>query len=943
MGAEDGDREDVVVAFGPFRLLPGKRQLLGQAGPIKLGVRAFDLLVALTEKPGEICAKEELLRRVWPDEMVDEANLRIHIGALRKALGDGRDGARYIVNIIGRGYSFVGAVGQVASALPPRPGILPVPDDISPQDLAATLPVRLTALIGRQETLGSVDRQLGQRRFVCIVGPGGIGKTAIAVELAHRRAALHPDTVFFVELSPGRNVASTVASALGLPVLTQDPTLNLVAHFSRTPSLLILDGCEPVIEGAAALAEILLRQVPGLNILATSREPLRAEGEWVYRLPCLGLPAEFPAPPSESDIRGAPAVQLFLDRAAASRENIPLSADDLPTVASLCRQLDGIPLAIELVAARVGHLGLAGLARELDDGLLLRTQGRRTALPRHQTLRATLDWSFELLGPVEQMVLTRLSVFQGSFALEAATAIATGDALSENNVVDAVMGLAAKSLLVSEIVQGTRCYRLQRATRAYAAEKLTGHGQMGTYAARHATHVLARLEQAARQLAELSRRQWLERYRPMIADVRAAFIWALGRTDDPQFTIRLACAAAPMGYQLSLAREFLDYTAAGLVLAARHGADLATEIRLNCVHGHLLVLQEGLTDEATACFTRAYDLARSGAGPEERVAACRGMWSWAFARGEYAEALRYALMIRDVARTTLDHMEFASAERCEAIILHCLGRHDEARQQAAHNLYLAERANLAADGGTTHISRRIVMGMTLARSHWMLGNPDQAADFAAQTLAATEHDFAAGYCHTLALAALPVAVWRGDLAHAARLAHDLHDFSARHASAYWQGWAELVLEALAARSAISRQRTIQRVRTLGDATLIDFLPTLADDLLTEQAVSRVERGLVGWCAPETLRARALQRQKAGDTRGAETLLLQALALARRHQARAWELRSATSLARLKLEAGNSLVARQVLAPVFEQFSEGFGTRDLAEAATVLEGLGTPDP
>ena len=943
MNAADGDRKDEVIAFGPFRLLPGKRQLLGAAGPIRLGVRAFDLLVALTGNAGQICGKEELLRRIWPDETVDEANLRIHIAALRKALGDGREGARYIVNVIGRGYSFVGATRRGAADSPRAPDAMPLPDDTSLQEVAAALPVRLTALHGREEVLETVERQLGQRHFVSVVGPGGIGKTALALELAHRRAA---GPVFFVELSPDRNIASTVASALGLPVLTQDPTPSLVAHFSRSPALLVLDGCEPVIEGAALLAEALLRQVPGLSILATSREPLRAEGEWVHRLACLGLPAENLAAPTkgaEAEIRSAPAVQLFLDRAAASLETAPFSAEDLPAIADLCHQLDGIPLAIELVAARVGHLGLSGLSRGLDDGLLLRTQGRRTALPRHQTLRATLDWSFELLGPVEQIVLARLSVFQGSFTLEEATAVAAGDAVSENNVVEAVMGLAAKSLLVSETVQAVRYYRLQRATRAYAAEKLAAVGHTALYGARHASHVLGRLELATRQLAELSRRQWLERYRPMIADVRAAFSWAFARADDCQFAIHLACAAGPLGYQLSLAREFLDYTARGMALVAIWGTDLATEIRLNCVRGHLLVLQEGLTEQATACFTRAYDLAGTGAAPAEKVAALRGMWSWAFARGEYAEALRYALMIRNIARTTLDQMEFASAERSEGIILHCLGRHEEARQQAVHNLYLAERIDLAADGGTTHVSRRVVMGMTLARSHWMLGQPDRAADFAAQTLAATEHDFAAGYCHAIALAALPVAVWRGDIPEAARLARDLHDFAARHGSDYWLGWAGLVLEALAPAGDTARPRLLARVRALSDATLVDFLPTLAADLLTEQAVSRVERGLVGWCAPETLRLQALRRLGTGDGPGAEALLLSALALARRHQALSWELRAAMSLARLKCGASNNAAARQVLAPVYERFSEGFGTRDLAEAASLLEQFGASGP
>jgi predicted ATPase/DNA-binding winged helix-turn-helix (wHTH) protein len=951
VSAEDGEREDEIIAFGPFRLLPGKRQLMGEDGPVRLGMRAFDLLIALTAEPGQICGKEELLRRVWPEGTVDEANLRIHIAALRKALGDGQQGARYIVNIIGRGYSFVGAVTRGATDGMPDAGVGPLVDEAPARAGEPPLPVRLTGLLGREEALAIVEQHLGQRRFVCIAGPGGIGKTALAIELAHRRATRppgpsSPDRVFFVELSPGRNVASTVASALGLPVLTQDPTPTLVAHFSRHPALLVLDGCEPVIDAAAAFTEELRRLVPDLQILATSREPLRAEGEWVHRLAGLGLPTENqPGSPvaRPADIHAAPAVQLFLDRAAASLENVPLSAAELPAIAELCRQLDGIPLAIELVAARIGHLGLAGIIRGLDEGLLLRAQGRRTALPRHQTLRATLDWSFELLGPVEQIVLARLSTFQGSFPLEAAMSVACGDALSENDVIEAVMRLAAKSLLVSEIIQGNRCYRLQRATRTYAMEKLAAFGQVALYGARHAAHMLERLELATRELGQLPRRQWLERYRPMIADARAACLWAFSGQEDAQLAIRLACAAAPMGYQFSLVREFLDYTGKGLALTAGQGTDLATQIRLNCVHGHLLLLQEGLTDEATACFTRAYDLAGAGAAPAEKVAALRGMWSWAFARGEYAEALRYALMIRGVARTTLERMEFASAERAEAIVLHCLGSHGEAARQAAHNLYLAERADLAGDGGTTHISRRVVMGITLARSQWMLGAPDQAADSAARTLVVTEEDFSAGYCQALALAALPVACWRGDPSQALRYARDLHDFSTRHASPYWTRWAELVLDILTRRGDGERQPALQRMIAMGDATLIDFLPTLSEELLTGQAVSRVERGLVGWCAPETLRIQALQRQQAGDLAGAEAFLLRALALARRHEALSWELRAATSLARLKLASGHRAAAQQVLAPVYGRFSEGFETHDLKQAAALLERPGTQEP
>jgi len=479
---------DSSFAFGPFRLLLAKRVLLRDGRPLRLGGRAFELLACLVQRAGQTVPNDELMAQVWPGIHVDEGTLRVHVAALRRALGDGPGGSRYIANTPGRGYSFVAPLTQA-------------PDDVSGGEASAdrpasNLPASLTHVIGRDEVIVALAAQLRGRRFLTILGPGGVGKTTVAVAVAEALAGAYPDGVRFVglgSLTDPALVPATVLAALGETQAETDtaasPTLaSLAAALRDRRVLLVLDNCEHVVEAAAALAVALLQAAPGVAILATSREALRAEGEWVHRLPSLAVPPRSETLGAAEALTYA-AVQLFNERAMASMHGFTLTDDDVPVAVDICRRLDGIPFAIELAAARIDVYGLKGLATLISDRLLLAARGRRTAQPRHQTLSALLDWSYDLLSETEAAVLRRLAVFADDFSLDAAQAVA-GD-LAGAALTDQLVGLIQKSLVVADLADDGTRYRLLTTTRLYALEKLRAAGEEQQANRLHAAYLAA--------------------------------------------------------------------------------------------------------------------------------------------------------------------------------------------------------------------------------------------------------------------------------------------------------------------------------------------------------------------------------------------------------------------------------------------------------------------
>ncbi len=395
-----------VLSFGPFSLFVAERLLKKGDEPIPLGGRALDILIALAEQAGEVVSHKKLISSVWPDVTVEEANLRFQIAALRKALGDGR----YISNIAGRGYCFVVPVTR-SSARQTAPVT-----GTTTTERVQKLPPRLARMVGRDDTVRALTQQLQEWRFVSIVGPGGVGKTTVAISVAHALVDGFQGAVFFIDLAALTDpqlVPTAIASALGFMVQTQDPVIGLLAFIGDRKILLVLDNCEHVIGVAAALAERVVSETPQAHVLATSREALRVEGEHVHLLYSLDCPPEDAGLTAMEALR-YPAAQLFMERAAASGYGAELNDIDAPIVARSCRRLDGVALAIELAASRVGSLGIRGVAELLDNRFGLLWQGRRTALARHETLNAMLDWSYSLLSEREKVVLCRLSVFVGN-------------------------------------------------------------------------------------------------------------------------------------------------------------------------------------------------------------------------------------------------------------------------------------------------------------------------------------------------------------------------------------------------------------------------------------------------------------------------------------------------------------------------------------------------
>ncbi|MEA2844930.1 MAG: hypothetical protein QOG78_211, partial [Rhodospirillaceae bacterium] len=428
-----------VLSFGPFNLFAAERLLKKADEPIALGGRAIDILIALVERAGEVVAQRELISRVWPDVTVEDANLRFHIAALRKALGGGRNGSRYVSNVVGRGYCFVAPVTRSS-----KPAVS-ASETTTTERVQKLLP-RLARMVGRDDTVRALAQQLQVWRFVSIVGPAGVGKTTVAISAAHTLIDGFHDAVFFIDLAALTDpqlVPTAVASALGLVVQTQDPVVGLLAFIGDKKILLVLDNCEHVIGVAAALAERLVSEAPQAHILATSREALRVEGEHVHLLYSLDCPPEG-AGLTASEALQYPAAQLFMERATASGHGGVLSDIDAPIVGRICRRLDGIALAIELAASRVGCVGIRGAAELLDNRFSLLWRGRRTAHPRHETLSAMLDWSYNLLSEREKVVLCRLSVFVGDFTLQAAGSVASETEVDKADAVDAIASLVAK-------------------------------------------------------------------------------------------------------------------------------------------------------------------------------------------------------------------------------------------------------------------------------------------------------------------------------------------------------------------------------------------------------------------------------------------------------------------------------------------------------------------
>lgn len=917
--------------FGPYRLSMATKQLYRGTQPVRLGGRALDILGILVERAGQVVSKDELLALAWPGIIVGEATLRVHIASLRKAIGDGQDGARYITNISGRGYCFVAPLRK------DQPERAVQPEKTS----TAALPPVLDRMVGRAEAIDALSQQLRDRRLVTITGPGGIGKTTVALAVAERAQQVYRDGVVFIDLSPvsgGDAAASALATALGVQPTSGGEVANVAAQIAQRNALLLIDNCEHVIDVVANFVEHTLRTARSVSILATSREPIRVDGESVHRLPSLPTArAEDSEDPEQA--LAYPAVQLFVERARATHDAFHLAAGDAGVVSEICRRLDGIPLAIELVAARVAQWGVRGLAAEIETRLLSLTQNRRSVLPRHRTLGAMLDWSFERLSEAEQAILRRLSVFAGRFSYTSVIAVGLDESLLDVGVDDVLQNLAAKSLIVADHGDGLASFRLLEMTRAYAYLKLQEAGEVDATRTRLAELCRTTLNQAEQDWPDVARSEWVSIYGTWIDDIRQCIDWAFSASGSQAIGVELTAAAVPLACQLSLFREFRQRVERALQCHAQLATPHAlAEVQLNTFLGTVKFHESGSGSHITAAYARTVALSESLAGFDHEKSATLDLFHWAFSLGDYRAAMNAAEHLGILGRSESDLMLTLTSERQIAQASHFLGDHARGRAYAERVLNHPRRGVKLPGGSPMQTNRQVTMRIVLARVLWIEGAVDQAMSVAMDAVHLGANDISVSLSQALALAACPIAIWRGD----DRLATELTERLAVHARAastdYWSSWAELLTAVLHLRA--GHIGLMPSLQLLG-AKQLDALASLDWRCASGESLERVERGVVGWCGPEILRGEgeiALASGEPDGTEIAERYFVRSLQMASQHGALSWRLRAATSLARLRRTQGRVQEALETLVPVHELFREGLSTADVLVAGDLIESM-----
>ena len=942
----DTNDQDSAIAFGPFRLFPKSRLIEKDGAPLHLGGRALDILIFLAERAGEVVDKRELMRRVWADVNVDEGSLRFHITNLRKALGDAGEGSRYVVNVPGRGYCFAAPLLRTA----------PFEDRTSlPAASPHALPSPLARMIGRDDAVEKISAELTQHRFVTIVGPGGIGKTSVALAVAHRELGAFDGRVSFVDfgaLTDARLVPGTIAAALGLTVNSDDPMPGLLTFLRSQRMLLVFDSCEHLLDELAPLAERIVQEAPELHILATSRESFRTEGERVHRLFPLDCPPQRDGL-SIADILAYPASQLFVERIAESLSEFELSEEDAPLVAEICRRLDGIALAIELAAGRVNAYGIAGTASLLDSRFSLLWRGRRTAIPRHQTLSAALAWSYDLLPPAESATLRGLSVFVGPFTLEAAIAVASSQGISESEAVETISNLLSKSLIATSPAERRLRYRLLDTTRAFVADKLE-NGEAARAARAHAEYFRDVLRDIAVKSAGMQSAGGFLPYADYLPNVRAALTWSFSDGGDRTIGVDLAASAAQFFLELTLLTECYRWTRQALA-SLTDSIDSRQEMTLQAALGVSVMFTQGNTEAVRAAFTRSLQLAGELEDLHWQLWLLRGLHIYLTRVGDFHGALGTGEQGEGVARRLNDPAAALNVEWMLGVAHHLIGNQDKAVQfcQSAmmHNPG-SQRLNI----GHLGYDDRIVALVALARGLWLTGRPDRAIEAARYTVREAELLEQPLTLGISLIWTIYVFLWVGDWANAEILIERLIEHSARHFLGPYHAVGigqkgELLLrrgDVAAGMEHLRRsQATLYATRHRIMTTV--FATALAEGLLAQnqpdEALRTIDEAIAqtpdhgeSFDMPEMLRVKGDILVRSGNVVEAESVLRRSLDLSRRQCAVGWELRGAISLGRIWERTGKAADARDLLTPLLAQYQEGLQTRDLVAARGLLAAL-----
>jgi predicted ATPase/DNA-binding winged helix-turn-helix (wHTH) protein len=933
----------------------GRRELRSRGIPVPLGGRAFEVVTVLVQSASQFVTKDHLMERVWPGATVGEGTIHVHISAVRKALGQDRG---LLKTGSGRGYRLLGnwmpqhrTAVRVDSSPTRTPGS-PPPNNFPPL---------ITRLVGRASAAQFVRDLVSAYRVVTLTGPGGIGKTSLAVKAVRYLLADFEDGGWIVELAslsdPGL-VPSTVASTLGLKVTGEISAESVARAVGGRHLLLVLDNCEHVIDAAANLAETLTRLCPRTTIVATSREVLRIDGESVYRVPPLEVPSVGQAAPDT--IMQYSAVELFAARTKALNAGFSPTAEDLASIAAICRHLDGMPLAIELAAASAAALGIAQVSAGLRNRFELLTRGRRTALPRQKTLRATLDWSHELLPNAERRLLRRLAVFPGGFTVDSAAVVMADAGLDAAMVTDCIASLVTKSLIALDPAPSVTRWYLLETIRAYALEKLAESDESDDAQMRHAAFfrdLFAPQTRGAR--SSLSDEDLARRVRE-IDNIRAALDWSFSPAGDETIGVDLTAAYAPVWRHLSLMSECRERCERALLsLQPRGTANRRLRMELQIDLAAAIFITMGPPDQAKALLTEALETADALNDLNAQAETLSTLISIYASRGEYGRAQIAAERIEQIAHRIGDpiHLRFAHQQRGTTLLWG--GRPREAQQ------YLERVLRLPAAPGDRYSpiyynpNDRGVTRAMLARTLWMQGLTDQALDEARLSLEEQGTDHPLLLCRILYHGICRIAMVTGDFATADREIARLIEVATRLNAQIF----EITGHFLKGQLLVERGEFAQGLPVLRDAfetcdrtgwhiSYAEFKSALALGLAgigkldeafvaLDDAMAADREGGHGWYAPELLRIKGeilLKQATDRSALAAEDCFDRAAQMAREQDALFWELRVALSLARLRVSQGRRHDAKASLASVYDRFTEGFATADMQAARTLLDVL-----
>ena len=938
---------DVVYRFGAYELMARRHLLAHDSGPVRVGSRSLAILTLLVERAGELVTKEELMAAGWPDVFVHEANLKVTVSNLRRALGDTAPRPTYVATVPGRGYRFIAQVArQCGDAL--EMASTPALSEV------AQLPEE-RIIFGRSREIEEVVVFSVKNRLVTLVGPAGVGKTTIAVTAARRLQDAFPDGVCFVDLSViqhERLVPILVASALGARGNPIDVTTGVAELIANRKKLIVLDNCEHVLPGVRGLISRILGSTTGSQILTTSRERLGVSDEILVQIQALPVPE--PVGPSDlEDALGYASVALFLARA---REWADFTAEpsQTGTISAICRSLDGLPLALEIGAAQLDRYRPEELLAKLSEHLASFDNRNVGAPPRQRTLWAAFDWSYRLLSLDEAFIFRALSVFAGSFDLEDVLGVLGPLGFDPYRVTVGLGVLVAKSLVAARVSEDGLSYRLLDSARMYTAAQAKTDAQLDSVQKCYAIYLVSLIEKAEQEWIWKDAIEWRNLYGPRLNDLRQALDWCFGRGSRPDLGFRLAVSALPLWDEFSASAESRTRVQQAWAYADRVGADEKSIAKLLRARAFQMLSAERIAPESVQAWNTAIDHAQRNGDVDGELHALWGFAVYLSHTGHHESALNTLGRFRDLASGSERLASISDGEWVHALSEVYLGKLESARAKLE---LLANDHPLVAHrscAGIFSISKAMQLRTQLSFLLWLMGQPERALRVMDDVYSLPEqtNHVVSQICH-IVWSCLPLSLWARDLQAASKFLMKLRSYLEVENIPIWQPirlfhQADLDHRQGNADAVKEMQNAIDRII---DGNMVARAPMYLNML----AHALVDRGDLGcarmtlqrataaarnfeerWIDPELLRTSAALAMAEGDEGDASVKLHEATCLALKSGANFLALLAANDLAEMHLNGRRPAAARDALQPVFSRFTGGFGGAEVVRASRLLQ-------